>query len=175
MSEALGVPQIVVLLVALQRAAELAYANRNSRRLLAAGAIEHGRRHYPLLVLLHAAWLAAVFFLVPPEAPVIWPLIAVYLLLQAARLWAVASLGRFWTTRVITLPGAPLVRRGPYRWLKHPNYLIVAAEIAVLPLAFGAWALALGFSLANAGLLAARIRVEDEALAPRRAPGQARR
>ncbi|MDX1426145.1 MAG: isoprenylcysteine carboxylmethyltransferase family protein [Kiloniellales bacterium] len=175
MSEALGVPQIVVLLVALQRAAELVYANRNSRRLLAAGAIEHGRRHYPLLVLLHAAWLAAVFFLVPPEAPVIWPLIAVYLLLQAARLWAVASLGRFWTTRVITLPGAPLVRRGPYRWLKHPNYLIVAAEIAVLPLAFGAWALALGFSLANAGLLAARIRVEDEALAPRRAPGQARR
>jgi methyltransferase len=174
-SEALGVPQIVVLLVALQRAAELVYANRNSRRLLAAGAIEHGRRHYPLLVLLHAAWLAAVFFLVPPEAPVIWPLIAVYLLLQAARLWAVASLGRFWTTRVITLPGAPLVRRGPYRWLKHPNYLIVAAEIAVLPLAFGAWALALGFSLANAGLLAARIRVEDEALAPRRAPGQARR
>lgn len=175
MSEALGVPQIVVLLVALQRAAELVYANRNSRRLLSAGAIEHGRRHYPLLVLLHAAWLAAVFFLVPPEAPVIWPLIAVYLLLQAARLWAVASLGRFWTTRVITLPGAPLVRRGPYRWLKHPNYLIVAAEIAVLPLAFGAWALALGFSLANAGLLAARIRVEDEALAPRRAPGQARR
>ncbi len=175
MSEALGVPQIVVLLVALQRAAELVYANRNSRRLLAAGAIEHGRRHYPLLVLLHAAWLAAVFFLVPPEAPVSWPLIAVYLLLQAARLWAVASLGRFWTTRVITLPGAPLVRRGPYRWLKHPNYLIVAAEIAVLPLAFGAWALALGFSLANAGLLAARIRVEDEALAPRRAPGQARR
>jgi methyltransferase len=174
-SEALGVPQIVVLLVALQRAAELVYANSNSRRLLAAGAIEHGRRHYPLLVLLHAAWLAAVFFLVPPEAPVIWPLIAVYLLLQAARLWAVASLGRFWTTRVITLPGAPLVRRGPYRWLKHPNYLIVAAEIAVLPLAFGAWALALGFSLANAGLLAARIRVEDEALAPRRAPGQARR
>jgi methyltransferase len=174
-SEALGVPQIVVLLVALQRAAELVYANRNSRRLLSAGAIEHGRRHYPLLVLLHAAWLAAVFFLVPPEAPVIWPLIAVYLLLQAARLWAVASLGRFWTTRVITLPGAPLVRRGPYRWLKHPNYLIVAAEIAVLPLAFGAWALALGFSLANAGLLAARIRVENEALAPRRAPGQARR
>lgn len=169
MSETLGVPQIVVLLVALQRAAELLYADRNSRRLLAAGAIEHGRRHYPLLVLLHAAWLAAMFFLVPSGAPVIWPLIAAYLLLQAARLWAVASLGRFWTTRVITLPGAPLVRRGPYRWLKHPNYLVVAAEIAVLPLAFGAWALALGFSLANAGVLAARIRVEDEALAPRRA------
>jgi len=168
-SETLGVPQIVVLLVALQRAAELVYADRNSRRLLAAGAIEHGRRHYPLLVLLHAAWLAAMFFLVPPGAPVIWPLIAAYLLLQAARLWAVASLGRFWTTRVITLPGAPLVRRGPYRWLKHPNYLVVAAEIAVLPLAFGAWALALGFSLANAGVLAARIRIEDEALAPRRA------
>ena len=97
-----------------------------------------------------------------------WPLLGAFLLLQAARLWVIASLGRFWTTRVITLPGAPLVRRGPYRWLKHPNYLVVVAEIAVLPLTFGAWALALGFSLANAALLADRIRTEEKALAPRR-------
>lgn len=168
MSLSLGLPQVIVLLVAAQRVVELAYARRNSRRLLAEGGIEHGRGRYPLLVLLHGAWLVALLLLVPPGAAVSWPLIGVYLLLQAARLWVLVSLGRFWTTRVVTLPGAPLVRRGPYRWVRHPNYLVVAAEIAVLPLAFGAWELALGFSLANAALLADRIRIEDEALAPRR-------
>jgi methyltransferase len=89
--------------------------------------------------------------------------------LQAARLWVLASLGRFWTTRIVILPGAPLVRRGPYRYLRHPNYLVVAAEIAVLPLVFGAWGIALVFSLLNLVLLIQRIRVEDAALAPRRA------
>lgn len=163
-----GLPQAIVLLVAAQRLAEMVYARRNARRLLAEGGIEHGASRYPLLVLLHAGWLIALFLLVPPGAAVSWPLIGVYLLLQAVRLWVFASLGRFWTTRVITLPQAPLVSRGPYRWLKHPNYLVVAAEIAVLPLAFGAWELALGFSLANAVLLADRIRVEERALAPRR-------
>jgi methyltransferase len=165
----LDLPQVIVLLVAAQRLAELAYARGNAQRLMAAGGIEHGAGRYPFLVLLHAAWLAALFFFVPPEAAVSWLLIGAYLLLQAARLWVIASLGRFWTTRVITLPDAPLVKRGPYRWLRHPNYLVVAAEIAVLPLAFGAWELALGFSLANAALLADRIRIEETALADRRA------
>lgn len=164
----IGLPQAIVLLVATQRLAELVYARRNARLLLAEGGVEHGAGRYPLLVLLHAAWLVALFVLVPPGAAVSWPLLALYLLLQAARLWVLASLGRFWTTRVITLPQAPLVARGPYRWLRHPNYLVVAAEIAVLPLAFGAWQLALGFSLANAALLADRIRTEERALAPRR-------
>ncbi len=167
----LGLPQVIVLLVAAQRLAELIYSRGNARRLMAEGGIEHGANRYPLLVLLLAAWLVALFFLVPPGAAVSWLLIGAYLLLQAARLWVVASLGRFWTTRVITLPGAPLVRRGPYRWLKHPNYRVVAAEIAVLPLAFGAWELALGFSLANAALLADRIRIEESALARRRGAG----
>ncbi len=167
----LGAPQVIVLLVAAQRLAELIYSRGNARRLMAEGGIEHGAGRYPLLVLLHAAWLVALFFLVPPGAAVSWLLIGAYLLLQAARLWVVASLGRFWTTRVITLPGALLVHRGPYRWLKHPNYLVVAAEIAVLPLAFGVWELALGFSLANAALLADRIRIEETALAPRRGRG----
>lgn len=164
----MSLPQIVVLLVAVQRLLELAYARRNARRLLAEGGVEFGAGHFPLFVLLHGAWLAAVFFLVPPDAPVAWPLLGLYLVLQAGRAWVIASLGRFWTTRVITLPGVPLVRRGPYRWMRHPNYVIVAAEIAVLPLAFGAWQLALVFTLANAALLAHRIRVEDAALAPRR-------
>ncbi len=157
--------QIVILLVALQRLAELGYARRNARRLLAAGGVEHGAGHYPLFVALHGAWLAALFVMVPAEAPADWGLLGLYGLLQLGRLWVIASLGRRWTTRVIVVPGAPLVTRGPYRFLRHPNYLIVALEIPVLPLAFGAWQIALGFGLANLALLAHRIRVEERALA----------
>lgn len=158
----------IVLLVALQRLAELAYAQRNTRRLLAQGAQEFGARHYPLLVLLHAAWLLALMLTVPANAPVNWWLIGLFGLLQIGRLWVIASLGRFWTTRVISLAGQPLVRRGPYRLIRHPNYAIVVAEIAVLPLAFGAWALALVFSVLNLAILAWRIRIEDDAIASRR-------
>ncbi len=161
----MGLAQIVILLVALQRLAELGYARRNARRLLAAGGVEHGAGHYPLFVALHGAWLAALFVLVPAEAPADWGLLGLYGLLQLGRLWVIASLGGRWTTRVIVVPGAPLVTRGPYRFLRHPNYLVVALEIPVLPLAFGAWQIALGFGLANLALLAHRIRVEERALA----------
>ena len=161
----MGLAQIVTLLVALQRLAELGYARRNARRLLAAGGVEHGAGHYPLFVALHGAWLAALFVLVPAEAPADWGLLGLYGLLQLGRLWAIASLGGRWTTRVIVVPGAPLVTRGPYRFLRHPNYLVVALEIPVLPLAFGTWQIALGFALANLALLAHRIRVEERALA----------
>ncbi len=161
----MGLAQIVTLLVALQRLAEVGYARRNARRLLAAGGVEHGAGHYPLLVALHGAWLAALFALVPAEAPANWGLLGLYGLLQLGRLWVIASLGRRWTTRVIVVPGAPLVTRGPYRFSRHPNYLIVALEIPVLPLAFGAWQIALGFGLANLAILAQRIRVEARALA----------
>ena len=157
--------QIVILLVVLQRLAELGYARRNARRLLAAGGVEHGAGHYPLFVALHGAWLAALFVLVPAGAPADWGLLGLYGLLQLGRLWVIASLGRRWTTRVIVVPGAPLVTRGPYRFLRHPNYLVVALEIPVLPLAFGAWQIALAFGLANLALLAHRIRVEQRALA----------
>lgn len=160
--------QWIVLAVALQRLAELAYAARNTRCLLAQGAVEHGAAHYPLLVGLHAGWLTALFVLVPAEAPVNWPLLALFALLQLARLWIIATLGRSWTTRVITLPDAPLVRCGPYRLMRHPNYAVVAAEIAILPLAFGAWQIALAFSLVNGLILAWRIAIENEALATRR-------
>jgi len=165
-----SLPQIVVLLVAAQRLAELAYARRNARRLLAQGGIEAGAAHYPLFVLLHGGWLIALFLAVPADAPTSWPLLGVFLLLQLGRLWVIATLGRFWTTRIITLPGAPLVRTGPYRLCRHPNYAIVAAEIAILPLAFGAWQIALAFTLPNLALLAWRIRVEEAALRPRLAP-----
>jgi methyltransferase len=153
--------------VACVRLGELWLAQRNTRALLAAGAIERGSGHYPLIVAVHAGWLAAIVLAVPDSARVSWPLIGVYLALQVLRVWVLTSLGRFWTTRIITLPGAPLVQRGPYRFIRHPNYLLVAAEIAVLPLAFGAWQVAALFSVLNAAALAWRIRLENEALAER--------
>jgi methyltransferase len=162
---------ITLVLVALQRLGELAYAARNTRRLLAQGAVEIGRAHYPLFVLLHGGWLVAMAALVPAAAPVSWPLLALFVLLQLGRVWVVATLGPYWTTRIITLPKVKLVRRGPYRFVNHPNYLIVTGEIAVLPLAFGAWQIALVFSLLNAALLAWRIRIENGTLTPRRALG----
>ena len=154
--------------IALQRLAELAWAARNTRRLRAAGAVEAGAAHYPLFVLLHGAWLAALALLVPADTALDPILLAAFVLLQAARLWIVATLGRFWTTRILTLPGAPLVRRGPFRFLRHPNYLVVALEIPVVPLIAGAWQIALVFALLNLALLGWRIRIEDRALAARR-------
>jgi methyltransferase len=126
--------------------------------------VEHGAGHYPVMVALHAGWLLALATLVPAGAPVVWPLLALYLALQTLRVWTVASLGGFWTTRVIVVPGTPRVRRGPYRWLRHPNYLVVALEIPLLPLAVGAWQIALTFGTANLAVLAWRIRVEERAL-----------
>jgi methyltransferase len=160
---------VVLVAVAAQRLLELVWAKRNEAWLKAHGGVEAGAGHYPLFVLLHAAWLVAIWLRAPAESMVSWPLLIVFVLLQAARIWVIWSLGRYWTTRVITVADAPLVRRGPYRWVRHPNYLVVVAEIAVLPLAFGAWDVALAFSLLNGLLLAYRIRVEDRALAPRRA------
>jgi methyltransferase len=155
-------------LVALQRLAELAWAAHNTARLRRLGAIEADAGAYRYFVLLHGGWLAALALLVPAETAPIWPLLALFVLLQPARLWVLYSLGRYWSTRVLSLPGVPLVRTGPYRWLRHPNYMIVAAEIALLPLAFGAIAIAAGFSAVNLALTARRIVVEDRTLAPRR-------
>ena len=162
--QGLGFAQLLVLLVALQRIVELGFARRNERRLRAEGAFEVGAGHYPVMVLLHASWLVALFLLIPAETLPSWPLLLLYGVVQFGRYWTLLHLGRFWTTRVIILPDAELVSRGPYRWVRHPNYWIVAMEIALLPLVFGAWALALAFSVANALVLAWRIRVESRAL-----------
>jgi methyltransferase len=164
---------VVVALVALQRLLELLYAARNTRALLRRGAVEHGRAHYPLFIALHGAWLAAILLAVPHDAPILWLPLGLFVVLQLLRLWVVATLGPYWTTRIVSLPETPLVRRGPYRFLRHPNYVIVAGEIALLPLAFGAWRTAVVFSLLNLALLAWRIRIEDRALAPRRIAGPA--
>ena len=158
----------ILALVTLQRLVELPFAHRNTRALMARGAFEIGAGHYPLIVALHAAWLLAIVFFLPQPVAIQWPLLALYALLQVARMWVLTSLGPYWTTRIIVLPGAPLVKTGPYRYLRHPNYLVVAGEILVLPLVFGETMVALVFSLANAALLYWRIRQEETGLAPRR-------
>jgi methyltransferase len=155
-------------LVALQRLIELARARINTARLRRMGAVEADAGGYPLYVLLHAGWLASLALFVPAATPLDWPLIGVFALLQLGRIWVIVSLGRYWTTRIITLPDAPLVRAGPFRYLRHPNYLLVVAEIAVLPLAFGAVVIAATFSALNLVLIARRIRIEELVLAPRR-------
>ncbi len=159
---------IVIALVVLQRLAELVYAERNTAALKARGAVEIGRAHYPLIVLLHAAWLVAVVAMLPKDGRIDWILIAVFAVLQGLRVWVLATLGPYWTTRIITLKDAPLVRRGPYRFVRHPNYLVVSAEILVLPLAFGEWAVAGIFTILNAAMLAWRIHQENQALLARR-------
>lgn len=155
-------------LVALQRLIELAHARRNTARIRRLGAVEADAAGYPLYVLLHASWLASLAVFVPAATPPDWPLIGIFALLQLGRIWVIVSLGRYWTTRIITLPDAPLVRTGPFRYLRHPNYLLVVAEIAVLPLAFGAVAIAATFSALNLLLIARRIWIEERVLAPRR-------
>lgn len=155
--------QLLIAFIALQRLAELWLARRNTARLLARGAREVGAEHYPLIVALHAAWLGALalFGWQATVAP-FW--LAVFALLQVFRLWTLASLGERWTTRIIVLD-EPLVRRGPFRLMRHPNYALVVAEIAVAPLALGLPWVALVFSLVNAAVLAVRIRCENAALA----------
>ncbi|MGQ0676076.1 MAG: isoprenylcysteine carboxylmethyltransferase family protein [Rhodospirillales bacterium] len=158
----------ILALVTAQRLAEAAWARANARRLMAAGAIEAGAGHYWVLIGLHAAWLAGLWTLAW-DAPVSPAWIGVYLLLQAARAWILWTLGRRWTTRIVVVPGAALVRTGPYRFIRHPNYAVLAAEVATLPAAFGLWWYAALFSLLNLAMLAWRIAAEERALARPRA------
>lgn len=158
----------VLVFVAIQRLGELVLAERNTRRLKARGAREAGAAHYPLFVLLHASWLLALAVFVPWRTEPHWWLVGLFALLQLGRVWVIATLGRYWTTRIITLDGASLVTSGPFRFVRHPNYLVVTGEIAVLPLAFGAWEIALAWSVLNGALLFHRIRIEDAALSARR-------
>jgi methyltransferase len=159
----------ILVLVGLQRVGELWYASRNTRALKARGGIEYGRGHYPLIVLLHGSWLAAIAIGMRRDPTVRALPLMCFVLLQALRVWVLATLGSYWTTRVIAVPNAPLVKRGPYRFVRHPNYLIVIGEIAILPLVFGQVTNAICFSVLNGVLLAWRVRVEDAALRLRRA------
>lgn len=153
----------ILALVTLQRLGELWLSNRNTRRLLDQGAHEVAPGHYPLIVAVHALWLASLWWLAPGR-PINGFWLALFVLLEIGRLWVLRTLGPRWTTRIIILPGAQLVTGGPYRFARHPNYLVVVGEIATLPLVFGFWDLALVFSLLNAAVLATRIRKENRAL-----------
>lgn len=153
----------ILFFVLFQRLSELAIARTNTARLLAAGAYEHAPGHYPLIVAVHAGWLATLFWLAPGR-DIQWLLFGLFLLLQAGRLWVLRTLGPRWTTRIIVLPNAPLIDGGPFRFVRHPNYLVVIGEIAVLPLVFGLWQVAVVFSILNAVVLAIRIRAETGAL-----------
>jgi methyltransferase len=153
----------ILFFVVFQRLSELRIAKANTARLLAAGAWEHAPGHYPLIVAVHTFWLAALFWLAPGR-DINWALFVLFLLLQAGRLWVLRTLGPRWTTRIIVLPNAPLVTGGPFRFVRHPNYLVVIGEIAVLPLVFGLWQVALVFTILNAIVLTIRIRAETGAL-----------
>ncbi|BBZ12598.1 isoprenylcysteine carboxyl methyltransferase family protein [Mycobacterium branderi] len=160
---------LLILAIGIERLIELIVSKRNARWALAHGGKEFGRGHYPVMVAVHAALLIGCVVEVwtlhrPFFGWLGWPMLVVVALSQALRWWCVTTLGRRWNTLVIVLPQEPLVRRGPYRWLHHPNYVAVVSEGVALPLVHTAWLTALGFTVANALLLRVRIRVENEAL-----------
>jgi len=170
-AQAIWIAYVVIGLVVLQRFGELTLANRNTQRLKAKGAVEIGAGHYRFIVLLHAAWLMAVLWLLPAPLVIHWAWLGLFVVLQAVRVWVIATLGPYWTTRIISMPDAPLIKHGPYRFLRHPNYVVVAGEILALPLVFGETLVAIVFSLANAAMIFWRIREEEAALLSRRELG----
>jgi methyltransferase len=157
-------PSIALLtFVTFQRLVELPIAHANTKRLLAAGGHEAGAGHYPLLVAVHVAWLASLWWLAPGR-PIDLPFLTLFILIELGRIWVLQTLGRRWTTRIIVAPGEKLVASGPYRFVNHPNYQVVIGEIAALPLVFGLWKVALIFTVLNALALTVRIRAENRAL-----------
>jgi methyltransferase len=150
--------------VTLARLVEMRVARINTARLLAQGGYDVAGGHYPVIIAMHVGWLASLWWLAPGRA-VVPGWLALFVLLQPVRVWVMAALGRRWTSRIIVVPGETLVHTGPYRFMAHPNYAVVVGEVASLPLAFGLWPVALGFSLANAVMLTIRIRAENAALA----------
>ena len=157
-------PAIAILaFVTLQRLTEMPIAAANTKRLLASGGHEVGATHYPLIVAVHIAWLAALWWFAPGK-PIKLAFLASFVLIETGRIWVLRTLGPRWTTRIIVVPGELLVTKGPYRFVNHPNYLVVIAEIAILPLVFGLWEIALLFSALNAAVLTIRIAAENRAL-----------
>ena len=154
---------LILALVTLSRVIELPMARANTKRLVARGGYEVAPGHYPLIVALHIAWLLSLWWLAL-DRPINLLLLALFGVVECARIWVVQTLGKRWTTRIIIVPGETLVARGPYKYLNHPNYAVVVAEIALLPLIFGLWQIALIFSVLNAAILTVRVREENRAL-----------
>ncbi len=163
----LPVAYIILIFLTLQRALELVYAQRNTKALLARGAHEYGRGHYPAMVAIHTAFLVSLFVFTPPYGPIVWPLAILFLLLQAARIWVLATLGPYWTTRIISAPDFPRVLAGPFKYVTHPNYLVVTLEILTIPLIFGHIWIAVIFTALNAIILYVRITTENRVLKDR--------
>ncbi|MCD4535410.1 isoprenylcysteine carboxyl methyltransferase family protein [Nocardioides sp. cx-169] len=160
---------VLVVLVALERVAELVVSQRNAAWSLERGGRETGQGHYPFMVVLHSGFLVAMLveaWVRRPEVPaaLAWSMLALVVASQALRWWCIATLGRRWNTRVIVVPGLPAVTSGPYRIMRHPNYVAVVVEGAALPLVHASWITALVFTLANAALLRVRISTENAAL-----------
>jgi methyltransferase len=168
LEQSLGAAQIAALLILVQRGLEELYSARNTARLIAAGGREAGRDYYPVVAITHLGWIAAIFLLISPAAPIVWPLLVLYLLLQVVRYWIIASLGRYWTHRIITLPAAPVVRDGPYHFIRHPNYAVTIAETFLLPLVFADASVAVIFGCVWSAVLYYKILLEDAALSERR-------
>ena len=161
---------LLILAVAAERLAEMVVSARHARWAIERGGVEYGQAHFPVMVSMHAVLLVAcVVEVVAADRPFLpwlgWPMLAVVLAAQGLRWWCIVTLGNQWNTRVIVVPGLPLVSAGPYRWLRHPNYLAVALEVTALPLVHTAWITAVLFTVANAAVLRVRIRVEERALA----------
>ena len=155
---------LLLLLMSGQRLTEVMLSKRNTAKLMARGGVEYGAGHYPLMIAFHTVWLIGMAVLAWDQ-PVSRPWLIVVIALQAGRMWVIHSLGERWTTRIIVLPGVPPVTWGLYRYMRHPNYVIVAVEIAAVPLALGLQTFAAVFFVLNLGVLAIRIRAEDKALA----------
>lgn len=168
MSDLFGPAQWFALALLVQRGLEEIHSQRNTRRLLNDGASEAGASYYPVVAVTHLSWIAALFLLIPAGSAPSLPLLGLFLALQVARYWIIFSLGRFWTHRIITLPAAPIVRHGPYRFIRHPNYLVTFLETILVPAAFGAWAVSLLFGAIWGVVLVHKIKLEDEALDQRR-------
>lgn len=166
--DSIGWPQIVALLLLLQRGLEEFYSQRNTRRLLSAGAREIGRSYYPVVATTHMAWIAAIFFLIAPDAEIHISLAILYGFLQIVRYWVIGSLGRYWTHRIITLDNAPVVDRGPYRLMRHPNYAVTIAETFLLPIVFGQSALSVIIGAVWYSVLIYKIELEEQGLSERR-------
>lgn len=164
----MGLPQYLAIAILIQRIIENFHGNYNIKRLLAEGGREVGRGFYRVVPVVHMSWVLAILLLIPADAPVTWWLLGLYGLLQVARYYVIFTLGRYWTTRTITLDGAPVVRRGIYKYIRHPNYVVVVSEVIVMPLVFGAWLIALVWGVAHILMLGYRVWLEEKTLAPRR-------
>jgi methyltransferase len=160
----IGPPVIVAAFLLCQRGLEELYSARNTRRLIASGGHEVGRAYYPVVATTHLAWIASIAFLIEPDAPIHYLIAEAFLLLQIVRYWVIGSLGRYWTHRIITVESAPLVRKGPYAFMRHPNYAVTVVETLILPMVFGAVALGCIMAAVWTAVLRYKIVLEDGAL-----------